>query len=133
MSDSPQALISLSHQETETVELSQDGETYSFTKDEPVLIPLLQGALSITLRDEIGNLGETYEVLLTPQFAHDSSQNLVPPRRLAQSARNITYAVILVVALLLGLTILIKFKIQRPALLSEASLVLVLAGLLLLI
>lgn len=99
-------------------------------------IALLDIAAGQTLEvlDELGNKTILENINLAPQFdATLTSQELVAPQRMAQLSRRIAATVSVILLVLLGLAIVIRVRIQHPALITHASLVALLAAALFLI
>lgn len=84
--------------------------------------------LSITLTDEIGNETQLADLSFTPQFLSDIRQDeLTLPSRAQAFSRRLAAVLAATLAILLVLTILIRVRIQRPALIAHASLVILFA------
>lgn len=79
--------------------------------------------------DELGNTTALTDIRLTPQFDDTlTRQELRGPQRMSQLSRRIAAFVSVTLLILLGLAIIIRIRIQHPALIAHASLVVLLAA-----
>lgn len=89
---------------------------------------LLTDDLNLAFSDQAGNEVELAPISLKPQFYTDRDTTYAQPfNRLGQLARRLALVVFLIIAILLILAIMIKIRVQHPKLIVEASIVLVLA------
>lgn len=126
--DIPLVLINLPPGEYQQATLQQNGQERSFTSQE-VATAAVTHSLALGLVDQAGNSSVVSDISLTPQFAADADQQyLVPPSRFSQLTRRLTAVIFTAIIILLILAILIRIRIQRPALIAHASIVLLLAA-----
>lgn len=84
--------------------------------------------------DELGNKTTLENIRLAPQFDETlTNQELAAPRRMVQLSRRIAAIISAVVLMLLGAAIVIRIRIQHPALITHASFVVLLATILFLV
>jgi len=127
-SDSPQLALYVGSGETKSVEVQYaNNQPETFTADQPVLLnPLV--AATVILNDHAGNASPTYVLSLAPTYQHEADTSFTrSPRLLTRGTRIATAAVFFIVLILLSLAVLVRFSVQRPALITHASLVLLLA------
>lgn len=84
--------------------------------------------LSLTFADEFGNETTLPNLSFTPQFLTDTAQDeLTLPSNVQQFSRRLGAVTAVVLAGLLLATIFIRIRVQRPALIAHASLVILVA------
>ncbi len=110
-----------------------ESETYEFTQEERMLIPFRNESLTLSLFDEAGNESVIKTISLAPVYNNETNQDFVAtPAKFNRAVRIMTTIIFVIVLILLSLAIIIHIRIQRPALIAHASLVLVLAAVLIL-
>lgn len=125
--DLPQALVRIGQSEAAQATLEQNGQ--EFSASDSLVTASLSSPFTLALQDEAGNRSLLENISLAPTFAVDSNQSyLAPPSRFSQLTRRLTAAIFATILALLVLSILIRIRIQRPALIAHASLVLCLAA-----
>ncbi|MEX1997484.1 MAG: CAP domain-containing protein [Candidatus Andersenbacteria bacterium] len=126
--DDPHALLTLRGDSYEWVRVSYGSDTTTHEASDPIVVPITSQAIAIALVDDIGNTSVLGELSLQPQFASmPDHAYLQPPARLSELTRHLTAAIFTAILILLILAILIRIRIQHPALIAHASLVLLLA------
>ncbi|MDP3997248.1 MAG: CAP domain-containing protein [bacterium] len=134
ITDEPQAVFKINSSENATVIVAQGQEQREVTMGQYETILVDTKPFILSLRDKAGNDSVPVEVTLEPGFARENdTQYVLPPARFTHAVRWLAMIVLVVISLLLGLAIFVKIRIQRPALITHASLVLLLAVLVLLI
>lgn len=89
---------------------------------------------TLSVEDEFGNETVLENISLDPIFDTTlSKQELVAPRSIIAVSRRIAAGVLVALTLLLFLTIVVRIHIQKPALIANVSVVILLAGVLFLI
>ena len=93
-----------------------------------ILAGSVEAPLTIRLADSAGNVTELSDIKLGASFlpAQGGEQNLVPARA-NQIVRRIAGVVATALIVLLALAILIRIRVQRPALIAHASVIVLLA------
>lgn len=116
--------------DTPRIALHLPGSDFSVNEQREgwVLAGNAEQPISLTLEDEFGNETQLERLAFTPQFLSDIRQDeLTLPSRAQQFSRRAAASVAAVLIILLVLSILIQIRIQRPALIAHASIVVVLA------
>ncbi len=132
-SDNAQLALYVGDGDTQSVQVQYgEDQPVTFTAQQPVLLDPLVAA-TVVLNDHAGNASPTYLLSLAPNYQHEADTSFTrSPGRFSQGTRIATAAVFVIVLFLLSLAIIIRFSVQRPALITHASLVLLLAVILIL-
>jgi hypothetical protein len=108
-------------------------ETYEFSSNERLILPFNNEALALSLYDERGNESIIQTISLAPVYHHETNQQFVAtPAKFNRAARVLMTTLFVIVLALLSLAVIVHIRVQRPALITHASLVLLLATVLLL-
>jgi hypothetical protein len=92
-----------------------------------IVLPSIS-AIAVHAVDDLGNVTILEDITIAPQFGtHAYTDNLRAPSRLTQFSRRITAIVAAILILLLLLAVFVRVRIQHPALITHASLVILLA------
>lgn len=119
--------------EFESIRIQQQNDVRPLTAGQWAVLPATDH-FTIEVTDSAGNTAALNNIAVTPQFeVDDNIVELEAPARLAALTRRLTTAIAVVLVVLLAMAVLIHIRIQRPALIAHASLVIFLAGLLLLL
>ncbi len=128
LTDSPRAVFTVDSNQYVSGSIHQNNQEYAFTSNTNQVIDA-NSPLTLALVDQAGNSTKLPDVSLAPTFTLDSDQGyLAPPARFSQLTRRLTAVIFATILALLILAILIRVRIQHPALIAHASFVLVLAG-----
>jgi hypothetical protein len=126
--DEPRVLVTVATDD-QVVEISQGEQQHTFQISDPIVLPFTSEALTLAVRDAAGNVSARHDVSLDPSYAINPDQ--VPFDSTAEfrrTTRLITAIIFIILLVLLSLTVLIKFRVQRATVISHASLVLLLAA-----
>lgn len=111
------------------VEATVNGHTEGWT-----VVGTAQQPLSLKLTDQFGNETALPDLSFVPQFSRDQAyEELLLPSRVQRFSRRLAIVLAIVLSVLLVLAILIRVRIQRPALIAHASAVIGLAFILFLL
>jgi len=112
----------------EAASLTIDGTRADLTQ---TFIPVnFSAPLSLQIQDAAGNSTLFPDVLLTPQFTEHPELASALPASVSKISERIALSLLGVLLLLLTMAILIRVRIQRPALIGHASFVILLSAIL---
>jgi len=135
VTDQPSAILMVpSGEYTGLLITNEATEPLSIEAPLPPLVTFLlpKGKVSVLALDEVGNSSVISEVDLLPAIFTDRNMNYgVTSGGLNLAARRLIIAVAIIVLTLLGLAVIIRVRIQHPRMISHATMVLLLAVLLL--
>ncbi len=130
----PKWLATVNTTDANKVIVTADEDQKTYDPNEQIIISARVESLRMALRDDAGNISPTHDIQLVPNFAAEASTAFIkPPARFSQTMRVVAMLAFLIIAILLSLTVVVNIRIQRPALIAHASLVLLIAGLVLFI
>lgn len=116
--------------------VSQQSESLRPANDTWAHLPVFSNPLTVSFTDEAGNTKLLSNIDIKPRFATEESipgsQSLIP-REISAWGRTFTMSALLTVLMLLVLAIVVRIRIQHPALITHASFVILLAAVLLVI
>lgn len=92
-----------------------------------------QEPISITLQDQFGNESVLKNISFAPAFASEGVSEIRLPSHVQQFARRVSAALAVLLMILLLISVFIRIRVQRPALIAHASAVIALAFILFLI
>lgn len=114
------------------VRLAQGLDVYQGVAGSFVRVPSITEPLTVAVADEAGNTKILPEFSVFPQFNTIPSQHVSSsPAKFASLGRQLTATVLVVIMMLLILAVVIRIRIQHPDLITHASFVILLAGVLL--
>lgn len=127
--DTPHALITLDPTVSDNAELVYNGTVTPMEQSRRASVPVVGAAtISLNLKDRAGNNSSAHEVELAPKFDRSANNDFVrPPARLSKASRWLIAIISLIILTLLMITIFVRVSIQRPALITHAAGVLILA------
>lgn len=127
--DEPLAMAQLAAADIAAVTITQEGEEIDTKTTAQVPIDTARGAFTLAIRDTTGNATTIENISLAPSFATEENQQyLAPPTRFSQLTRRLSASIAVTLAILLLLAILVRIRIQRPAMIAHATFVTVLAA-----
>lgn len=97
------------------------------------IVGAAQQPISITLQDQFGNETVLKNLSFAPAFSSESASEIRLPSHVQQFARRLSAALAAILVILLLLSVLIRIRVQRPALIAHASAVIALAFILFLV
>lgn len=128
--DQPIFLTKVDAADDEKILVQEGDQTREYAPASTIALTAASATLSI--RDMTGNEGAPVVIALLPEVQFNERQDYtLPPERLSRAARMIIGIISALIFLLLFLAIFIRIRIQHPALITHASFVLLLAGVLL--
>lgn len=112
-------------------DIAQAAVTIPAADQERVILLDTASPQSVAIKDSLGNKTVISDITLTPILHETVDQStLDAPNRMNQLSRRITATTLVILLVLLLLSILIRIRIQHPALIAHASFVILLAGVL---
>lgn len=130
--DQPLFLTTIDAAADEKILIQEGDEVYEYAPNSA--IELTSAAATLRIRDVAGNESAPLVISFLPDVQYNEQQNyMAPPARLSRAARMIIGIISVIIFFLLLLAIIIRVRIQHPALIAHASFVLLLAGILLLL
>lgn len=126
--DEPRALVKMLSDDAASYKVAKNGEESIWPAGETIILPLSESPVTLAARDAHGNAGHAVEVSLTPVFASDANTDYVaPPARFSRASRWLAAIFSVIILILLSIAVLVRIRIQRPALIVHAGAVAVLA------
>ena len=136
--DTPEARLNLPSGAYVKLQVEADHQVVAETSmpgPESLVFPLPTGTVEVKVLDESGNTSVAGMVDLQPSIFTDRSVDgqAAGPARINTMARRLIIAIAMVIVVLLLLAVMIKIRIQHPKMITHASLVILLAVILLLV
>ena len=135
--DAPEAMLTLPAGEFVKLIISADNQTIAeadLLGPESLVFPLPEGTVEVRVLDEVGNTNVAGMVDLQPSiFTARSNDVSFSPYPFNTIARRLIIAITLIIVVLLLLAVMIKIRIQHPRMITHATLVILLAVILLLV
>jgi uncharacterized protein YkwD len=134
LTDFPQISARVSSTDASSFEIG-DGEGKNVMPvGESLVLSVTDKPISFSARDEIGNTGPSFEVALAPAFAQEGSKEYIaPPAKFSRATRWLAAVFSIIILILLSIAVIVRIRIQRPALIAHAGAVAILAFLVFLI
>src|SRR3989338_5704392 len=135
--DAPEAMLTLPAGEFVKLIISADNQTIAeadLPGPESLVFTLPEGTVEVRVLDEVGNTNVAGMVDLQPSiFTARSNDVSFSPYPFNTIARRLIIAITLIIVVLLLLAVMIKIRIQHPRMITHATLVILLAVILLLV
>lgn len=132
LTEAADIVMQVPNQEGIRVRLAQGLDVYHGVAGSFVRVPAITEPLTVAVADEAGNTKILPEFSVFPQFNTIPSQHVsASPAKFASLGRQLTATVLVVIMISLILAVVIRIRIQHPDLITHASFVILLAGLLL--